>query len=194
MKSFLIVLTLFLSSQISANDAIPVLKITELTSNVYLHKSFHKTESYGVVASNGLVVIEKHQAFIIDTPWSINDTEQLANWIKQQGYELAGSISTHSHDDTTAGIKWLNEHSVPTYASKLTNSLLKKSGKALASNTFTGNDAILENGLIEVFYPGGGHTIDNIVVWLPTHNTLFGGCFVRTLKTQSLGYTGEADI
>ena len=45
-----------------------------------------------------------------------------------------------------------------------------------------------------MFYPGAGHTLDNVVVWLPKANILFGGCFIRSLDSKSLGYTGEADI
>ena len=47
---------------------------------------------------------------------------------------------------------------------------------------------------VEVFYPGAGHTADNLVVWLPKSNVLFGGCFIRSLETSSLGYAGEARI
>lgn len=49
-------------------------------------------------------------------------------------------------------------------------------------------------GAIEVFYPGPGHSSDNIVVWLPEHKFLFGGCFVKSLNSKSLGYTDDADI
>lgn len=48
--------------------------------------------------------------------------------------------------------------------------------------------------MLEAFYPGGGHTIDNIVVWLPKSKILFGGCLVRSLESKSLGYVGEAHI
>ena len=63
------------------------------------------------------------------------------------------------------------------------------SGKA-----FEDPEYLLAGGLIEVFYPGRGHTIDNIVVWLPESEILFGGCFVRSLGTDGLGYVGEAHI
>ncbi len=47
---------------------------------------------------------------------------------------------------------------------------------------------------MEIFYPGPGHTIDNVVVWLPALNILFGGCFVKSLHSKSLGYVKEASI
>lgn len=194
MRTLLSLFALFSLGSAVANEQIPELEIEIIQKDVYLHQSYSRVDGFGLVSSNGLVVIGDGKAFIVDTPWSTRDTKKLAQWIKEQNLQLTGSISTHSHEDRAAGIEWLNAHSVPTYASSLTNKLLKKEGKELASNTFEGTDAVLADGLIEAFYPGGGHTIDNIVVWLPKSNILFGGCFVRSSGSKGLGYTGEAHI
>jgi Zn-dependent hydrolases, including glyoxylases len=170
------------------------MKVTEISKGVYLHQSFHRTDDFGVVSANGLVVVENGKAFIIDTPWSDHDTEKLVDWVLEKNYKFLGSISTHSHEDRTAGIKWLNSHSIPTYATKLTNALLKSEKKELATYTLKENESNLADGMLEVFYPGGGHTIDNVVVWLPKSKILFGGCFTRSLESKGLGYTGEAYI
>jgi glyoxylase-like metal-dependent hydrolase (beta-lactamase superfamily II) len=194
MKEFFAMATLFVVGSVFANEEIPGLIIEEIQEGVYLHESFSRVDGFGLVSSNGLVVVDNGKAFIVDTPWSDRDTEKLVMWIKDKDYELLGSVSTHSHDDRTAGIKWLNARLIPTYASTLTNEILKKEGKELAKNSLEGTEFFLANGLIEVFYPGGGHTIDNIVVWLPKSKILFGGCFVRSLDSKNLGYTGEAYI
>jgi len=194
MRIFLALLIFFpYGSALSEADT-PGLIIKELQNDIYLHISFSRVEGWGLVSSNGLIVVDGVKAYIIDTPWSDRDTENLVKWIKENNYELLGSISTHSHEDRTAGIKWLNDNSIQTYASALTNQLLNANGKELAEKTFDGTDFSLGDGLIEAFYPGGGHTIDNIVVWLPKSKILFGGCFVRSLASRSLGYTGEAYI
>src|SRR5690606_11418935 len=101
-------------------------------------------------------------AFIVDTPWSVQDTETLVRWIRKNDYDLLGSISTHWHEDRTAGIKWLNDQSISTYATSLTNHLLKENNRELAKHTLKESESKLADGLIEIFYPGGGHTIDNI--------------------------------
>jgi metallo-beta-lactamase class B len=44
------------------------------------------------------------------------------------------------------------------------------------------------------FYPVESHTIDNAVVYLPTHKLLFGGCMIRALRDQQPGYLGYANI
>lgn len=173
---------------------VPAMTIDEISPGVYLHQSYHKTDDFGVVSANGMVVVDNGKAFIVDTPWSDNDTEALVNWIKQHNYQLTGSVSTHSHEDRTAGIAWLNSHDIPTYATALTNQFLEAGNKALATHAITENDTKLAGGLLEVFYPGAGHTLDNVVVWLPKAKILIGGCFIRSLDAKSLGYTGEADI
>ena len=48
--------------------------------------------------------------------------------------------------------------------------------------------------LSSVTLPGAGHTEDNLVVWLPDNGILFGGCLVRPLEWNSLGFVGDASI
>lgn len=45
---------------------------------------------------------------------------------------------------------------------------------------------------LEVFYPGPGHTPDNSVVYLPAHKLLYGGCFIKSKESVSLGNIEEA--
>ena len=194
MRAFLIVAILIIVGSVYADEKLPALSVEEIEKDVFLHKSYSQVDGFGLVSSNGLVIIDNKKAFIIDTPWSEKDTVKLVQWIDDKNLDLIGSISTHSHEDRTAGIKWLNARSIPTYASALTNELLKKDNKELAAKSFEGSEMLLAGGLIEAFYPGGGHTIDNIVVWLPKSQILFGGCFVRSVEATGLGYTGEADI
>ena len=173
---------------------VPELRIEPLAEGVYLHQSFHQTQSFGLVSANGLVVVDGEQAYVIDTPWSERDTEQLAAWIHDQGWQLAGSLSTHSHDDRAGGIGWLNTQGIPTHALALTNDILEANGKAMATQSFTRPAFSWVPGTLEVFYPGGGHTVDNITVWLPRQRILFGGCLIRSLAAKGLGYTGEARL
>jgi glyoxylase-like metal-dependent hydrolase (beta-lactamase superfamily II) len=175
-----------------SEKSLPKLSIKPLADNVYLHQSFQRVDGFGLVSANGLVVTNEGKAFIVDTPWPENDTKELVNWIEKQGYQLVGSVSTHSHEDRTAGIGWLNAHKLPTFASELTNQMLKKSKKPLASHPFALPQASLFDGQLEAFYPGGGHALDNVVVWLPKSNILFGGCLVRSLASTSLGNTADA--
>lgn len=175
----------------TADEDPPNLKIQKLDDNVYIHTSFEHFDGFGLVASNGLVFLNNKNAYIIDTPASTEDTKKLVERFQELGYTIKGSISTHFHDDSAAGIEWLNSNSIPTYAYKLTNEILHQAGKVQATNSIDETSFWLVNDLIEVYYPGAGHTVDNVVVWLPQQGILFGGCFV---KSTSLGNLSDAKV
>lgn len=44
----------------------------------------------------------------------------------------------------------------------------------------------------EAFYPGPGHTSDNIV--LKFRRALFAGCLIKALDAPDLGFIGDADV
>lgn len=170
------------------------MQIRELAPGIHLHISFQHVEPWGWVDSNGLVVFDGNDAYLIDTPWSPGDTRQLVEWIEARGAVLQGSLSTHSHDDRAAGIGYLNATGIPTHASELTNQFLARVGKPTAMIAFPGPEFDWLPGKITAFHPGGGHTQDNLVVWIHEHHLLVGGCLVRARTANGLGYTGEAMI
>lgn len=185
----LFVICLYCFEAIGAS--LPDLKVQNIEKGIYVHTSFEEVDGWGVVAKHGLVVLENKSAYLIDTPITAKDTGKLVEWVAKRGYNVKGSVSTHFHSDSTAGIAWLNSHSIPTYATELTNQLLKENNKEQAANSFDGVSYWLLKDKIEVFYPGPGHTQDNVVVWLPEKEILFGGCFV---KPDGLGYLGDARL
>ena len=203
-KTLLSVFILIFTYQLHAFDKLPEIEIKQIDQGVYLHKSYSEVQGYGLISSNGLIVVENNQAFIIDTPWSEQDTEVLLAWIDDNNFQLLGSISTHSHEDRTAGIALLKNKNIATYASQLTNDILTTTGKEVAEHSLIfqrlehlsvkEQENSFLSGAVQTFYPGAGHAVDNIVVWLPNVNILFAGCLVRSLSSKSLGYTGEADI
>ncbi|TDR19449.1 subclass B1 metallo-beta-lactamase [Marinicella litoralis] len=190
----LLPLLFFLLNGCTSKDIDRSLQIKAIDEDVYLHTSFKIIEGYGWVGSNGLVVVINQQAVIIDTPWSEQDTAELLSWIAAQNLTVVASISTHFHDDRTAGIGLLNAKSVPTYTSLFTDEILTSKGLPTASHVFTGDHVLMFNERLEIYYPGEGHSSDNLVVWLPHNQLLFGGCLVRPLAWQSLGFTGDANV
>ncbi|MCL1105929.1 DIM/SIM/IMP family subclass B1 metallo-beta-lactamase [Shewanella algicola] len=170
------------------------LTLSPLVPDVYLHQSYKQVSGFGLVESNGLVVVQDKQAFIIDTPWTDNDTAKLVDWIIQQGLTVTASISTHSHQDRAGGIGYLNSQGIATWVSDKTQRLLTANKLSSASHTFSTKQHTLEQQFIEVYDLGAGHTVDNLVVWLPKQQILFGGCLIKSLNSRTLGYTGEADL
>ncbi|ELY0898828.1 DIM/SIM/IMP family subclass B1 metallo-beta-lactamase [Pseudomonas aeruginosa] len=173
-----------------AEEVLPEIKVEKLEEGIYLHTSYLEYQG-NIYEKHGLVVIDDRKAYIIDTPVLAIDTERLVKWFEERNFTIGASFSTHFHSDSSGGIEWLNKNSIPTYASELTNELLKKDGKAQAKNSFNAVSFWLVKNKIEVFYPGPGHTQDNEVVWIPSKKILFGGCFV---KPDGLGYLGDANL
>lgn len=100
---------------------------------------------------------------------------------------------THFHEDQTAGLAYLSAHGYKSYASEQTNALLKKDNKAPATDTFSSPEFALLAGKIETYYPGAGHTTDNLVVWLPTEQALVGGCLLRANEAKTIGWIDDAN-
>ena len=199
-KIFMLVITMVVSlvhslvpQAASAGDTYE-LQVAQLTDGVYLHTSYANIEGYGYVGANGLVVFDQGNAYIVDTPWSEQDTVRLVEWINAKGATVQASVSTHSHEDRTSGIAYLKTQSILTYTSKLTDEILQQTKRPRAELVYADPQFVVAENLLEVFYPGGGHTIDNHVVWLPKQKILFGGCLVRDVAAKTLGYVGEASI
>ena len=51
-----------------------------------------------------------------------------------------------------------------------------------------------EGKLIKCYYLGAAHTLDNIVVWIPSENILFPGCMVKSINSTSLGNIADGDL
>ena len=194
MIRIIILLTTLLSGLAIANQNNGEMEIQKIADNVFLHTSYAELPQIGYYPSNGLVVLDGTNAYIIDTPWLEKDTQVLLEWIERSGFALKASISTHFHADRTSGIGYLNNHSIETYASELTNQHLESVGGEKATSAFEGPEFSLLKDKIEVYYPGAGHTQDNIVVWLPESQILFGGCLIRNLETNSMGNTADGSL
>ena len=194
MKS-IILLILFVPGIVFANsEGVKKLKIKKLSNNVYQHISFKRVEPWGVVETSGLIVINGTEAHMIDTPWTTQATIELIEWIETKGLTIKSTVVTHFHEDSSNDLPLLNDLKIKTYATSLTNKLLKSNQKETSSDEISSNTFELIDGVVSVFYPGAGHTEDNIVVWLPKEKILFGGCFVKSLHAKHLGNTGDAVI
>lgn len=176
------------------NESTKELKLKRLSDKVYQHISYKRIEPWGLIGASGLVVVNGAEAHIIDTPWTTKGTEQLVKWIEAKGLTVKSALVTHFHEDASGDIPLLNDLKVRTYATSLTNKLLKLNQKEVSSDEISSSTFEYIDGVASVFYPGAGHTEDNIVVWLPNEKILFAGCFVKSLKNKTLGYTGDANI
>jgi metallo-beta-lactamase class B len=48
--------------------------------------------------------------------------------------------------------------------------------------------------IVEVYFPGESHSIDNVVVYFHNRKILFGGCMVKSLESRGPGFTDDANM
>ena len=85
---------------------------------------------------------------------------------------------------------------VATYASPSTRRLAEAEGTRFTHSLeglSSSGDAV-RFGPVELFYPGAAHSTDNLVVYVPSANVLYGGCAVHELSSTSAGNVADADL
>jgi len=172
------------------------IRVEKLTDGVWLHISYKVIEPYGRVPANGLLVVEGTDAVMIDTAWDDVQTGVLIDWIKKElGAHLKAVILTHYHADCMGGLDEAHKRGADSYATEKTAALAKQNGLPVPKYTFDKFKVIKIGSLqLELFHPGGGHTIDTCTVWLPKLKLLFAGDLARDVRATNLGNIKEADL
>jgi metallo-beta-lactamase class B len=103
-------------------------------------------------------------------------------------------LATHWHSDKTAGLEYYRQQGIKTFTTVLTDELSKKNNKKRAEFLMS-KDTVFHVGQysFETYYPGEGHTADNIVIWFKKERILYAGCLVKGADDESLGYLGDAN-
>jgi len=174
----------------------PNLDISKLDEDLWMHTSWRTVPGFGRVPSHGLVVISEGKALLVDTAWGDSLTRSLLDWIENDlAITLERAVVTHAHDDRMGGLATLQAAGVITYAHTLTAEDAPTRGLPAPDSLLQSIDHLTVGArTIETFYPGPGHTRDNLVVWLPDQKLLFGGCLLKAAEHRTMGYTGDADL
>ena len=170
------------------------LEYKALAPNVYRYTAWSEIEGWGRIGSNGLIVVDGNEAFLVDTPTDEAQTERLAAWVADSlGARIVGFVPGHWHSDCVGGMEWLGAHGTKTYAYRGTDQLLAERGRARPQYTFGPTKRFkVGRTAIECRFLGPGHATDNVVVWLPAEQILFGGCMVKELAATGAGNTEDA--
>jgi metallo-beta-lactamase class B len=171
------------------------LVILQLSEHAYQHISFKQTNDFGYVPCNGLVVTNKQEAIIFDTPTNDKSATMLIQWIRQTlKCKINAVIPTHFHDDCLGGLNAFHEHKIPSFANNKTIELAQQNNYPVPQNGF--QDALtlkVGDTHVSARFFGEGHTIDNVVGYYPSEQIMFGGCLIKTLGA-SKGYLGDANV
>ncbi|MHA3775261.1 subclass B1 metallo-beta-lactamase [Verrucomicrobiota bacterium sgz303538] len=172
-------------------------RFSQLSPTVWMHTSMKDIPAFGLTPSNGLLVIDGDHSILVDTAWDDDQTAAILDWATltlNKPVKLA--VFTHAHADKMGGVGIVRKRGIQTYALALSNQLAVKRrlSPAETSLELRANNPSQTLGPLTVFYPGAGHTEDNIVVNVKDAGILFGGCLIRPGDSNNLGNTADGNI
>ncbi len=170
------------------------LDISHLTGDFYVYTTYVDYEGTPF-PSNSMYAVTPDGVVMFDTPWDTNQVEPLLDSIKaRHGKDVIMCIATHFHDDRTGGFDVLKRNGIRTYSTRLTYELCRETNRPLAEFILAADTVFNIGGLeFATFFPGAGHAPDNIVIWLPASQILYGGCFIKSTESGGLGNLSHAD-
>lgn len=170
--------------------------IERIDEDIWRHVSHKTYQGGGPVPSNGLIVRSGAEALLVDTAFNNEQTGLILDWIgKELKARTIMAVITHHHEDRLGGIHEVHKRGIRTLASAITVRLAKQKGLEPPEEVFDKSiDLNLGNRVVQAIYPGPGHAIDNIVVWIPDRKILFGGCLIKSAQAEDLGNTKDADM
>ena len=195
MRTILLILTLlFIKTGFSQKET-QKLSITHLTKDFYIYTTYGDAGGGQMYPSNGMYLITNKGTVLFDTPWDTTQLQPLLDSIKcKHNQKVLMCISTHFHSDRTAGLTYYKQKGINTFTTKQTDelSIVKKKPRA---DSLIYKDTTFQVGQysFETYYPGKGHSPDNIVLWFNNEKILYGGCFIKSTETNSIGNLLDAN-
>ncbi|HYF81558.1 MAG TPA: subclass B1 metallo-beta-lactamase [Clostridia bacterium] len=170
-------------------------ELTKVKNNIWVHTTYADYNG-NRTSSNGLVIDTSGGLVLIDTPWNNEQTKELIKLTKSKfNKDISLALITHAHDDRIGGISALLENRIDVRSTSLTAQLAEKNGFKKPAPLLDSDPSIKVGDVsFEVFYPGEGHSSDNIVVWIPQYKVIFGGCLIKAMDSKGLGSTTDVNI
>jgi len=193
--SILTIVFIFSLTNIFGQAGKEKLKIAPLTGDFYIYTTYNTYEGYQVPA-NGMYLVTGNGVVMFDTPWDTTQFQPLLDSIQlKHNKSVVMCFATHWHSDKTAGLEYYRQQGIKTYTTSLTDELSKKNNKKRAEFLMA-KDTVFNLGQysFETYYPGEGHTADNIVIWFKKEKILYGGCLIKGADDENLGYLGDANV
>ena len=155
-------------------------ELTKINEQIWVHTSYFNYMG-DLIPSHGLLAITNAGIVLVDTPWNNDQTKELLKMVKDkfdQPIKLA--VFSHWHQDRIGGIDTLIAERIKTASTALTAELAVKAGFQKPQTTINPKSEVFKVGDLsfETYYPGPGHSMDNIVVYFPKTRVLYGGCLV----------------
>ena len=192
----LIQLSVFSQSDYKTIKVSKNIELIKISDKAYVHVSFMDMPNYGRISANGLILINGNEAFLFDSPWTDSITMDLFSWITDSmKLKIVGFIPNHWHVDCMGGLGFLQKQKIESYANQMTIDIAKSKNLPVPLHGFKDSLQLqLGDIMINCYYLGAAHSLDNIVVWIPEEQILFAGCMVKSLDSKNLGNTADGDV
>ena len=194
-KTILAISVIFSMTSIFGQGENAKLKISRLAGDFYIYTTYNLYKEYQLPA-NGMYLVTDSGVVMFDTPWDTTQFQPLLDSIKlKHNKKVVMCFATHWHSDKTAGLEYYRQLGIKTYTTVLTDELSKKNNKKRAEFLMA-NDTVFNAGQysFETYYPGQGHTEDNIVIWFKKERILYGGCLIKGADAEDLGYLDDGNV
>jgi len=196
MRSIPIVLALlFLLNDVAAQSGNVTLKITRLTGEFYVYTTFNSFKG-NRISANGMYLVTNDGVVMFDTPWDTTQFQPLLDSIKNRHHQnVVLCIATHFHEDRTGGLQYYSLHGIKTYTTRHTDELSRRRGMKKAEFLMD-KDTVFKIGQysFQTYFPGPGHSPDNIVIWFEKEKILYGGCLIKSADAHDLGNLSDANV
>jgi metallo-beta-lactamase class B len=197
-RAFVFIMLLNLSvCRLLAGDSIDSVdknfQITRLTDKAYLIQSSYSGN--GHLDCNNLLIIDSKDIVLVNTPATDSLTVVMLDCIAEKfKRKVTKVIVSHFHDDSSGGLQVTSKRGITSYGFSKTRDLLKSQNKNI-DVVFSDSLRIpLQTTVLCLYYFGAGHSVDNIVTWLPDEKILFGGCLMKSLDATDKGNIKDADL
>ena len=170
--------------------------VAQIGPGLWVHTTIGKLDDGSLYAANGALVEDGNHSVLIDAGWNPEQADALIGWAATTlKHPVASAYVTHFHNDRLGGAAALERRHIPVYANPATIELARSTHQvAIPDHPLSLRSTptpIAKDALI--FFPGAGHTKDNVVVYFPKEQVLFGGCFIKDSKSPGLGNLADAD-
>ena len=185
--------------------------VRSIAPGLWMHVTFDPTTGY---LSNGMLLEAEDETILFDTAWDDRQTNLLLGWAASTlGKPVRRAVITHAHNDRLGGLGALRRAGVMATALAATvdravaEGLVARAATAPVPGGGTADAATVLDSIpgltqspkrdaagFELFFPGRGHSPDNIVVYYAQSRVLFGGCLIKPDTATTTGNVADADI
>jgi len=168
----------------------PGVRVRPLRDGFWLHVTARASDG---IESNGLFApLAGGGVLLVDTAWDDAQTAKLLDFAARRLGGVRDAVVTHAHADRMGGVGALRQRGVRPLGLDLTAEKARAEGSPIPDVALRARERVLSDPRgFEVFYPGPGHTLDNVAVAFPAARLLAGGCLVKSAASGE-GYVGEA--